>query len=78
MDDADLERVDALASQGTVVLDLVEQLPVFQREALRARVIEEREYREIAAARGSSEAAVRQNVSRALGWLRAHTSREEL
>ena len=78
MDDADLERVDALASQGTIVLDLVEQLPVFQREALRARVIEEREYREIAAALGSSEAAVRQNVSRALGWLRAHTSREEL
>jgi DNA-directed RNA polymerase specialized sigma24 family protein len=40
-------------------------------------VIEEREYAEIAMSLGTSEAAVRQNVSRALGWLRARTIREE-
>ena len=77
LDDADLERVVELASEGGAILALIEQLPAVQREALRARVIAEREYGEIAAALGTSDAAVRQNVSRALGWLRAHVTREE-
>ena len=77
LDDADLAQVEELASAGGSILALIEQLPAGQREALRARVIEEREYGEIAAALGTSDAAVRQNVSRALGWLRAHINREE-
>lgn len=77
LDDTDLDRVAELAAEGDTILALVERLPRVQREALRARVIEEREYAEIAMSLGTSEAAVRQNVSRALGWLRARTIREE-
>ena len=72
LEDGDLERVDELAGQAGDLLALVDQLPTQQRVALRARVIEERSYREIATATGSSEAAVRQQVSRALAWLRKH------
>jgi RNA polymerase sigma-70 factor (ECF subfamily) len=77
VEDRDLERVDELVSQAGDLLDLVEQLPARQQAALRARVIDERSYREIATATGSSEAAVRQQVSRALSWLRKHGRLEE-
>lgn len=76
LDDGDLQRVDDLASQAGSVLELVEQLPAAQRQALEARVIHERDYGEIAASLGTSEAAVRQNVKRALAWLRIRTSEE--
>lgn len=68
--DEDLARVEELAGQGTAALDLLEQLPVEQRDALKARVIEGRDYVEIAGELGASQAAVRQRVSRALLWLR--------
>ena len=77
VEDRDLERVEELASQAGALLALLEQLPPRQQVALRARVIEERSYREIATATGSSEAAVRQQVSRALAWLRKHGRLEE-
>lgn len=70
----DLERVEELAGGDGRLLELVEQLPPSQRAALRARVIDERDYGEIAAELGSSEAAVRQRVSRALAWLRTQTT----
>jgi len=73
----DLDRVEELASHRGELLALVERLPAAQREALHARVIEERDYGEIARASGSSEAAVRQRVSRALAWLRTQTATEE-
>jgi RNA polymerase sigma-70 factor (ECF subfamily) len=38
--------------------------------------LDERDYGEIAASLGTSEAAVRQNVKRALAWLRTRTSEE--
>ena len=77
LDDADLERVDELAAEGSSVLDLVDQLPASQRQALQARVVDERDYHEIAMALGASDASVRQNVSRALRWLRAHREGEQ-
>jgi RNA polymerase sigma-70 factor (ECF subfamily) len=76
LEDADLARVDDLASEAGSVLELVEQLPAAQRQALEARVIDERDYGEIASSLGTSEAAVRQNVKRALAWLRTRTSEE--
>ncbi|HVR06328.1 MAG TPA: sigma-70 family RNA polymerase sigma factor [Solirubrobacteraceae bacterium] len=82
LEDDDLARVEELArestgaSGGEGVLELVGQLPPEQRLALRARVIEERDYRDIAAEAGVSEAAVRQRVSRALGWLRTRVEQE--
>jgi RNA polymerase sigma factor (sigma-70 family) len=62
----ELERL----GQDVSVVGILEELPAEQREALRARLLEEREYREIAGAQGVSEAAVRQRVSRALAGLR--------
>jgi preprotein translocase subunit SecD len=52
------------------VLKLVEQLPDRQREAVRSRFLEEREYGEIAQKLGCSELVARQSVSRGLARLR--------
>jgi RNA polymerase sigma-70 factor (ECF subfamily) len=69
--DEDLERVDALASEGDGALAIVMgDLPAVQREALRQRVIEERSYSAIAADMQCSEMLVRQRVHRALRHLR--------
>lgn len=71
LEDSDLERVEALASNGSGELEaLVAGLPAGQREALVARVIDERPYTEIAAQLGCSEMVVRQRVSRGLARLR--------
>ncbi len=74
--DEDLARVEELAGIGTSTLQLLDQLPVDQRAALRARIIEERDYDEIASDIGVSPAAVRQRVSRALLWLRRQVDQE--
>jgi RNA polymerase sigma factor (sigma-70 family) len=72
--DDDLERVDRLVdlarSRGSV-LALVAGLPEDQRAAIHARVVEERDYAEVAAALQCSESVVRQRVSRGLRTLRA-------
>jgi RNA polymerase sigma factor (sigma-70 family) len=75
LEDLDLQRVEELASQGEVA-ELLGQLPPAQRAALEARVIDERGYPEIAAELRTSQAAVRQNVKRALAWLRLRMSEE--
>jgi len=75
-DDA-LERVEALAdaeSAETAVSDLFDQLPPDQHEAVRAHVLEERPYGEIASDLEISQAVVRQRVSRGLRTLRAGLS----
>lgn len=72
VDDETLERVEALLDQGPM-LALVDDLPHDQREALVARVIDERDYGEIARELECSEAVVRQRVSRALRTLRKET-----
>jgi RNA polymerase sigma-70 factor (ECF subfamily) len=69
----DLDRVADRADHDGRLIALLDQLPNAQRDALRARVIDERDYAEIARDSGSSEAAVRQRVSRALAWLRSQT-----
>jgi RNA polymerase sigma-70 factor (ECF subfamily) len=69
LSDADVAEFTRLA--GEVSADaLLDELPADQRGALRARVVEERAYGEIAVAEGVSEAAVRQRVSRGLSSLR--------
>lgn len=68
--DEALERVeDLLEAQGSGVLAGLADLSPQERDAVRARVVEERDYPEIAAAEGASEAAVRKRVSRGLGRL---------
>jgi RNA polymerase sigma factor (sigma-70 family) len=71
----DLRELDRLGEEVSVVA-ILEALPVQQREALRARLVDERDYGEIAGAQGVSEAAVRQRVSRGLAGLRRRMERE--
>jgi RNA polymerase sigma factor (sigma-70 family) len=71
LDDADLARVDELASAGsTGVTVLVDELPERQRRAVQLHVIEGRSYDEIAREIDTSPLVVRQQVSRGLARLR--------
>ena len=70
----DLERIDALAdlaSAGTPALEALDRLPPEQREAVRARFLDERAYPRIADGMRCSEALVRQRVSRGLRRMRS-------
>jgi RNA polymerase sigma-70 factor (ECF subfamily) len=78
--DEALERVEALADaqrSAEVLAELLADLPADQREAIRLRIVEEREYDEIAVELRCSEAVVRQRVSRALGALRIELAKQE-
>ncbi len=69
LQDADIERIDGLTQEASV-LELLEALPPEQRDAVRARILDDRDYDDIAAGSHSSEMAVRQRVSRGLRTLR--------
>jgi RNA polymerase sigma-70 factor (ECF subfamily) len=70
LDEQDIERVHAAAGSADVALELARQLPRDQYDALRARVLDERDYAEIARDLDCSQAVVRMRVSRALKTLR--------
>ena len=67
--DADIERINALGEPDVARVH-VSQLAPDQRDAVTAHVIHERAYPEIARASNTSEAAVRQRVSRGLAAVR--------
>jgi RNA polymerase sigma-70 factor (ECF subfamily) len=67
--DADLRWVEGLASDVEVV-SLVEELPADQRRAVTARVVDERDYGDIAQELHLSPAGARKRVSRGLASLR--------
>ena len=70
-----LERVEAIADAERVDVEVtvaMAALPGDQRAAVRARVLDDRSYEEIAAAQRISPPAARQRVSRGLAALRAH------
>jgi RNA polymerase sigma-70 factor (ECF subfamily) len=70
-DDA-LERIEELGSHsGHAALELLAELPVDQRRAVAGRVLEERDYSELARTLACSESVVRQRVSRGLRSIRA-------
>jgi RNA polymerase sigma-70 factor (ECF subfamily) len=62
-----IDRIDALAAGAA---DLVDLLPAEQRQAVRARVVDERDYADIAKDLRCSEAVIRKRVSRGLASLR--------
>ncbi len=70
LEDRDLERVEAIAIETDLLKELSAILEPDQLSALRARVLDERDYSEIAAEMECSESVVRKRVSRALGVLR--------
>jgi RNA polymerase sigma factor (sigma-70 family) len=74
IDDLDLERVEEIASRDRDAAELesaMTGLPDEQRDAILARVVDERSYAEIAAEMRCSEMLVRQRVSRGLKQLRS-------
>ena len=56
-----VERIEGLSGAA---LELVEELPVDQQEAVRARIVEDRKYTDIAKDLRCSEEVVRKRVSR--------------
>jgi RNA polymerase sigma factor (sigma-70 family) len=70
VDDEDLRRIEELIDATDVAVELARVLPPEQFEALRARILDEQDYSEIAGALRCSEAVVRKRVSRALQTLR--------
>jgi RNA polymerase sigma factor (sigma-70 family) len=75
LDEDLLDRVEA-AKGGTRVAELLDRLPDDQAHAIRARVIDELEYAEIAERLRCSQSVVRKRVSRGLGTLRAIVSED--
>lgn len=69
LEDGDLQRIDSLTSEDEV-MRLLERLPVAQREAVLARVVDENSYAEIAGRLGCSDLVARQRVSRGVRTLR--------
>jgi RNA polymerase sigma factor (sigma-70 family) len=76
--DRDIERIEELVDleRGVDYDALVADLPPDQREAVLARVVHEREYRDIAAELKVSDAVVRQRVSRGLSLIRTRLEEE--
>jgi len=70
LDDEDLDRIEDLVDGTDVAMSLAALLPDEQFEALRARILDEQDYQDIAGALRCSQAVVRKRVSRALGTLR--------
>jgi RNA polymerase sigma-70 factor (ECF subfamily) len=74
LDDAALERVEAVASAELIRVELREgfdALPPDQRDAVVLRVLLDHDYAEVASASGVSEAVARKRVSRGLSAMRA-------
>lgn len=67
LDDEVIERIEAA---GSGALELMKALPADQRDAVSARVVNERGYAEIAREMECSESVARKRVSRALAALR--------
>jgi len=71
LDDDACARIEAVASIEVDLDRLLATLPTKQRTAIVARVVDQREYGEIAAELRCSELVVRKRVSRALTALRS-------
>jgi len=73
-----IETVAALESTARALRAALEGLPGDQRAAVEARVVDERDYAQIAAVERTSESTVRKRVSRGLAGLRARMDREKM
>jgi RNA polymerase sigma factor (sigma-70 family) len=71
----ELAAVERAGADEGWALELLERLPREQRDAIRARILDERPYEEIAGELQTSELVVRKRVSRGLSRLRAELER---
>lgn len=76
LDDPQLRRIEQ-AGETSAVLDALEELPPDQRDAVRAYVLGDLSYEEIAEQAGTTNVAARKRVSRGLAALR-RTANEEV
>jgi RNA polymerase sigma-70 factor (ECF subfamily) len=77
LDDADLERVAAMADDGAAPLRaLVDDLPDDERRAVLSRVVHERSCQDVAGELSCSELVVRKRVSRGLSRIRQRLGRD--
>jgi RNA polymerase sigma-70 factor (ECF subfamily) len=72
----DLERVDRLAGPGVSAMELLATLPTEQRDAVQARIVDDRSYQDIASELRCSGAVIRERVSRGLARLREQLREE--
>ena len=71
----ELGAAEIAVSDDSWALELLERLPADQREAVRARILDDRSYGDIAGELDTSEMVVRKRVSRGLRRLRAELER---
>jgi RNA polymerase sigma factor (sigma-70 family) len=76
LDDEDIERINEIAHTTDLLSHLAARLPAEQLAALKARIVDEREYTEIAGELRCSAVVVRMRVSRALKTLRNAATEE--
>ncbi|HET8977768.1 MAG TPA: RNA polymerase sigma factor [Solirubrobacteraceae bacterium] len=76
LEDEDLARIDRLVEGPDAAGSLLEALPADQRAAVRARVLDEQSYPEIAVTLRCSPAVARKRVSRGLAALREQLGKE--
>jgi RNA polymerase sigma-70 factor (ECF subfamily) len=70
LEDPELARIEELAESEGQVLDALNALPPDQRMAVEGRVVQERDYAELAQRLRCSESVVRKRVSRGLRTMR--------
>ena len=70
IDDSDIDRVLHIAAETDLLIALADELPADQFEAVRAHILDEQGYAQIAQRLNGSQAVVRKRVSRAIGALR--------
>lgn len=70
VDDEAVGVIEALGQGGSPAVEALDDLSGLLREAVAGRVLEEREYRELAATLDCSESVVRQRVKRGLARIR--------
>jgi RNA polymerase sigma-70 factor (ECF subfamily) len=70
LEDEDLERIEGLAGRSDIAMLALAGLPADQREAVLARIVDERDYGEMATKLRCSESVARKRVSRGLAQLR--------
>ena len=75
LEDPELARVEELAESEGQVLDALNALPPDQRLAVEGRVVQERDYAELARRLSCSESVVRKRVSRGLHTMRTSLGR---
>lgn len=77
--DDDWEQAEArIDASLPSIVDGLDELPRAERRAVIARILDERDYSEIAASEQATEAAIRQRVKRGLSRLRKRAEDEEL